>query len=147
MRGLKSNENIIVNRAVCGFDKNQFSKPVLLAYNRGYLTYRDLVAVHQIEDSIIAIENNGLKSSTTNKDSASNQQNKKLPTNYAHTMIDKFNQWIDSLSQNKIVAGAILDLLIDGKSFVYVDRRFRRTNGWARTNMVSGLNLWNERHI
>lgn len=139
-------EATVASNTVCGFDKNHFSKPVLLSYARGYIDYRDLISVHQIEDSIIAAENKGLKSSRYDRRFMPATLGKEIPDAYSQLMEYKFNIWIDLLSQHKIVAGAILDLIIDGKSFVSVDRRFRKTNGWARTNLISGLHLWDINH-
>jgi hypothetical protein len=140
-------ETHAMRKTVCGFDRNHFSKPVLLAYARGYLDYRDLIAVHQIEDSIIAIETNGLKSLKFVQRAISQTYGKQLPDSYRQLMQYKFNIWVDLLSREKHVAGAILDLVIDGDSFVSVDRRFKRANGWARTNLINGLHFWDINYI
>ncbi len=147
MKAQRDSAEHLESRTVCGFDKNHFSKPVLLSYSRGYIGYRDLIAVHQIEDSIISIESSGLKSSNYSLNKISDVKGKRLPDIYSQTMTYKFNHWVEILTKDKIVVGAILDILIDGKSFVSVDRRFKRANGWARNNMVCGLHLWNINHI
>ena len=147
MRELRKNDAIYTSKTVCGFDRNHFSKPVLLSYARGYLDYRDLIAVHQIEDSIIAVESSGLKSADLVRRTLPSVFGKHLPDTYSQLMEYKFNIWVDLLSQHTIVAGAILDLIIDGKSFVSVDRRFRRANGWARKNLIRGIHLWDINHI
>ena len=145
MMGLRKLYDTDSGNSICGFDKHHFSKAILLSYTRGYIVYRDLIAVHQIEDSIIASENHGLRTMPYRGKNITPCV-KKLPESYCHLMVYKFNTWIDLLSQNKVVAGAILDLIIDGKSFVYVDRRFRKANGWARKNLVAGLSLWSVNH-
>ena len=144
---LCKSEAIYVSQTVGGIDKNHFSKPVLLSYARGYLNYRDLIAIHQIEDSIIAIESKGLRSSQLAFHSRPMETVKRLPDTYRHLLEYKFNIWVDLLKDEKIVAGAILDILIDGKSFVSVDRRFRRANGWARKTLIQGVHLWDINHI
>ncbi len=144
---LSKSEAIYTSKTVGGFDKNHFSKPVLLSYARGYLNYRDLIAIHQIEDSIIAIDSKGLRSSQVANSSRCVKTIKRLPNTYRQLLEYKFNLWIDLLTEEKIVAGAILDLLIDGKSFVSVDRRFHRANGWARKTLIEGIRLWDINHI
>ena len=146
MRGTTNLTSEDTAHSICGFDRNHFSKPVLLSYTRGYIQYRDLIACHQIEDSIIACEGRGLKSSSLMSSGTSKSTGKKLPSAYNQMMVYKLNIWLDLMSENTLVAGAILDILIDGKSFVYVDRRFRKANGWARKNLISGLALWNINH-
>ena len=144
---LSKSEAIYTSETVGGFDKNHFSKPVLLSYARGYLGYRDLIAIHQIEDSIIAIESKGLRSSQCVGRTSYMDTVRRLPDTYKQLLEYKFNLWIDVLSDKKIVAGAILDIVIDGKSFVSVDRRFHRANGWARKTLIRGIHLWDINHI
>ena len=144
---LSKSEAIYTSKTVGGFDKNHFSKPVLLSYARGYLGYRDLIAIHQIEDSIIAIESKGLRSSQFVRRLRYAETTKRLPDTYRQLLEYKFNLWIDLLSDKKIVAGAILNIVIDGKSFVSVDRRFHRANGWARKTLIMGIGLWDINHV
>lgn len=139
-------EAIYSSETVGGFDKNHFSKPVLLSYARGHLDYRDLIAIHQIEDSIIAIESKGLRASPLVRHLSSMTSMKRIPDAYRQLMEYKFNLWIDLLRDDEIVAGAILDIVIEGKSFVSVDRRFHRANGWTRKNLVRGIQLWDINH-
>lgn len=140
--GLRKNDLSNVSNTICGFDKNHFSKPVLLSYAKGYIQHRELIAVLQIEDSIIEIESSGLKAKSGMHNTLLFKPAKKIPEIYSKFVVQKFNQWIDTLTVHTIIAGAILDILIDGKTFVYVDRRFRKTNGWARSNLIKGLQLW-----
>lgn len=143
---MSKTETIYTSKTVGGFDKNHFSKPVLLSYARGYLDYRDLIAIHQIEDSIIAIESKGLRASLVARHLNSATSMKRIPEAYRQLMEYKFNLWMDLLRDDEIVAGAILDIVIDGKSFVSVDRRFHRANGWARKTLIRGIQLWDINH-
>jgi|GEM_PF-2725639 len=127
---------------------DHYSKPVVLVYRRGYISSDDLSAAHQIEHAITLIENDGLQNKSLHRsrvgavkfEPGHKQQSRLILT-------DQLEVWLKQLYQKSIPAGAILDLLIERKSLCDVDRRFRKTNGWARMRLVEGLKLWSSLFI
>ena len=122
---------------------DHYSKPVALVYRRGYLTLCDLRAAQQIEYAITLIESHGLQNKhlqvgrcdTVNFEPDHKQQARLVLT-------EQLELWLRNLYKKAIPAGAILDLLIERKSLSDVDRRFHKTNGWARKRLIEGLKLW-----
>ena len=120
-----------------------YSKPVALVYRRGRITKLDLRAAHQLEQAMILIENEGLQCRRLSLTGAKTVMFESDQTQHARLILSEHLElWLKALFQRRIPAGAILDLVIERHSFYQVDKRFRKTNGWARERLIEGLKLW-----
>ena len=50
----------------------------------------------------------------------------------------KYNDWLDRLTQKRIPVGPILDVL-DGATLNKIDRRFKKAYGWARQQIIAAI--------
>lgn len=56
--------------------------------------------------------------------------------------VDDYNKWAARCRDYRISRHAVVDVLVRGMPMRRVERAHRRRNGWARRNMVEGLQLF-----
>lgn len=137
------NQNRYRKQQEQALDLLAFSKPVGLLYKRKALSLSDMRASTQIERAIMLVESNGLQAKRyDNVVQLSHAADLSKNGDAQYILSEQLEIWFQALAEHTIPAGAILDMVVEGKSMQYVDKRFCKTHGWAREQLIQGLKLW-----
>jgi len=61
---------------------------------------------------------------------------------YEINMKDHYCDWMDRMTQNRLSAGPVLDIIIDEMSLSAVDRKWGKRKGWAKSHLQASLNIY-----
>ncbi len=63
-------------------------------------------------------------------------------SDYEIRIKNRYGNWIDHMTENRLQAGPVLDIIIDEMSLTAIDRKWGRRKGWAKDHMRASLDLY-----
>lgn len=128
--------------------KNDFypvSKPISRLIKTGVLNTEDIAAVISIENGVISILTNGIRSSRhdlprVNRQAGGAEDRFMRFFEVRHNYYD----WSDAMQAAGLAAGPVLDVIMEGKPLNQVDKTWRRRKGWTRDLLKDALKLYRE---
>ena len=125
-------------------DLDYVSKPVALLYKKQELSVNDLRAAMSIERHVTLLEHSGLVAKQKSEKVGDVSLGHLATAERIQAAKEELSLWVACLGEISIPSGAVFDMLIDRQTMYYVDRRFRKSNGWSRSVLIKALKLWTE---
>ncbi len=128
--------------------KNDFypvSKPISRLIKTGVLNSEDIAAVISIENGVISILTNDIRSSchdlprvNLQRGAAEDRFMKFFEARHA------YYDWSDAMQASGLAAGPVLDVIMEGKPLNMIDLAWGHRKGWTRDLLKEALNLYQE---
>lgn len=128
--------------------KNDFypvSKPISRLIKTGVLNAEDIAAVIAIENGVISILTNGIRSTrhdlpVVNTQAGGAEERFMRFFEVRHNFYD----WTDAMQAAGLAAGPVLDVILEGKPLNCVDKTWGHRKGWTRDLLKEALKLYRE---
>lgn len=124
----------------------QVSKPISRLAKSGALNAEQVWAAIAIEDAIISILTNNIRSGFI----AERPKGRGLLNSFENMFLESctsrqaYYAWIAAMKSKRLPAGPVLDVIVDGIPLTVIDKRWRKRKGWARVKLTQALDLYLE---
>ncbi|WP_417316941.1 hypothetical protein [Emcibacter sp.] len=111
---------------------------------RGILGSRQLWAAHSIRQAYRLItEGTGPRVTSFTEVMVQNSRRSNLGESEREVLLkDRYTDWVDRMTEEKLMVGPVLDLVVEEASLAGIDRKWRRRKGWAKGHLQQSLDLY-----
>lgn len=123
---------------------HRVSKPLSRLYRTGALGEEELKAALGIEAAVVAIMTGGVRSGLARGERVNCARGQGFEARLAGALEARrlYFTWLDYMKHNRLPAGPVLEIVIEGKALRAVDRDWRRRKGWALSHLKRALGLY-----
>jgi len=124
------------------FDR-QVSKPISRLAKSGALGGEQVRAAMAIEDAVVSILTNGIRSGFIEERRGGGMHNT-FESGFLEScaLRQAYNAWVVAMKQAGLPAGPVLDVIIDGTPLTIIDKRRCKRKGWTRDRIKKALDLY-----